>query len=82
MLFGFRLIIADLALFYVEKSLKSLSQVRSSVVFLIHSLCKEYVISHCDRIFFVPQPEVSLDLLFFFPHEEKIGNSGKSRAML
>lgn len=51
MLFRLRLIIADLALFYVEKSLKSLSQVRSPIVFLIHSLHKEYVISHHERGF-------------------------------
>lgn len=48
MLFRLRLIIADLALFYLEKSLKTLSQVGSPFVFLIHSLSKEYVISHHD----------------------------------
>lgn len=43
MLFRLRLIIADPALFYVEESLKSLSQVRNPFIFLIHSMPKEYV---------------------------------------
>lgn len=58
MLFRLRLIIADLALFSVEKSLKFLSQVRSPFMFLIHPLAQKI----CDfppwQGFFVPQPEV------------------------
>lgn len=82
MLFRLRLIIADPALFYVEESLKSLYQVRSPFIFFIHSMPKEYVNFPPWQSFFVSQPEVSPDLLLFFPHERKIPNSGRSRAML